>query len=85
MGSGKQLDQIAVNQSVVEFGSQKRSGIATMDNTKDDKRMLELSLVEVREDNSIIKGKIEEINGNHEELSKVYIVLFLSNMVQMQQ
>ena len=49
----------------------KQDGSPVLANMKDAKRLLELSLIEVREENSMLKGKIEEINSNHEELSKV--------------
>ena len=38
---------------------------------KDGKWLLEFSLDEVREENYMLKGKIDKINNNHEELSKV--------------
>ncbi|CAO2833220.1 unnamed protein product [Amaranthus hypochondriacus] len=48
----------------------KQDGSPVLANMKDAKRLLELSLIEVREENSMLKGKIDEINSNHEELSK---------------
>lgn len=72
IGSGKQLDLTKIGQSVteVENSSQKQNGIAGMTNFKDTKRLLELSLTEVKEENSKLKGKVDEINSNYEELSK---------------
>lgn len=40
---------------------------------KEEKNVLELSLTEVRAENSKLKGAIEEVNGTHAELGKVSI------------
>lgn len=42
-----------------------------IDAIKEDKRVLELSIVEVRTENSRFREKIDEVNGTHSELSKV--------------
>lgn len=41
---------------------------------REEKTLLELSLTEVRTENSKLSGKIEEVNGTHAELSKVCLV-----------
>lgn len=38
---------------------------------KQEKKMLELSIAELVEANSTLRGKIDDINSNHAELSKV--------------
>lgn len=70
--SGKQLDFTRIEDTTAEGASQKQDGFAGTTSTKDSKRLLELSLAEVREENSMLKGKVDEINNNHEELSKVF-------------
>lgn len=40
---------------------------------KEEKRILELSIAEVRAENSKIGGEIEELNNTHAELSKVLL------------
>lgn len=42
-----------------------------IDAIKEDKRVLELSLAEVRTENSRFREKIDEVNSTHSELSKV--------------
>lgn len=44
-----------------------------IDAIKEEKHVLELSLAEVREENSKLGGAIEEINSTHAELAKVFI------------
>lgn len=45
---------------------------------KEEKRLLELSIAEVRAENSKLGGEIAEVNSTHAELTKVYITIFLS-------
>lgn len=45
---------------------------AEIDTVRDEKKALESSLSEVREENIKLRGKIEEVNNNHTELSKVH-------------
>uniref|UniRef100_A0A803N7P4 Acyl-CoA-binding domain-containing protein n=1 Tax=Chenopodium quinoa TaxID=63459 RepID=A0A803N7P4_CHEQI len=66
----KQLDSTKTENTEVEGAGQKQDGFSGTTSVKDAKRLLELSLAEVREENSKLKGKIDEINSNHEELSK---------------
>lgn len=68
IGSGKQLDSIKMSVSVAEV----QDGFADNGNIKDAKRLLQSSLAQVKEENSMLKGKIDEINSNHDELSKVF-------------
>ncbi|XP_021743237.1 acyl-CoA-binding domain-containing protein 4-like isoform X2 [Chenopodium quinoa] len=70
IGSGKQLDSTKTENTEVEGAGQKQDGFSGTTSVKDAKRLLELSLAEVREENSKLKGKMDEINSNHEELSK---------------
>lgn len=42
---------------------------------REEKTLLELSLTEVRAENSKLTGEIEEINGTHAELSKVWLFM----------
>lgn len=69
-GSGKQLDLTKIQNTKDEAAGHKQDSFTSTTNIKDAKRLVELSLVEVRKENSVLKGKIDEINNNHEELSK---------------
>lgn len=45
---------------------------------KEEKNVLELSLAEVKAENSKLKGAIEEVNGTHAELGKVSFFLSIT-------
>lgn len=77
IGSGKQLDSIKMSVSVAEV----QDGFADNGNIKDAKRLLQSSLAQVKEENSMLKGKIDEINSNHDELSKVFADDYSSSLV----
>ena len=44
---------------------------------KEEKRLLELSIAEVRAENSKLGGEIDEVNNVHAELSKVGVTIFM--------
>ncbi|KMS98300.1 hypothetical protein BVRB_4g093690 [Beta vulgaris subsp. vulgaris] len=77
IGSGKQLDSIKMSVSVAEV----QDGFSDNGNIKDAKRLLQSSLAQVKEENSMLKGKIDEINSNHDELSKVFADDYSSSLV----
>jgi len=45
-----------------------------LDAVREDKKVMELSLTEARQENSRLREKIEEVNNTHAELSKVCLV-----------
>lgn len=64
IGSGKPVN------GLVKAECPKLDGISNSNETKEAKRLLESSLAEAREENSILQGKIDDLNGTHTELSK---------------
>lgn len=48
---------------------------------KEEKRLLELSIAEVRAENSKLSGEINEVNSTHSELTKVCMLQFSSRGV----
>lgn len=60
-----------LNSKIIPVDTSQKDISAEINSLKEEKKALELSLAEITADNSAIKTKIEEINGNHAELSKV--------------
>jgi hypothetical protein len=46
---------------------------------REEKKVSELSLAEVRAENTRIRGQIDEKNGTHSELSKVYFLWHITD------
>jgi len=63
----------SIGSGKTEYPSQEVS--SHTDETKEAKRLLESSLAEVREENSMLQGKIDDLNSTYAELSKVYAVI----------
>jgi len=70
-----QLDDMNYNSSV--NGHPKDDVTNKIEAIKEEKRILELSIAEVRAENSKLGGEIEEINNTHAELSKVCIAVLI--------
>lgn len=66
-----QLDDMNSNSHV--NGHSKDDVTDKFEAIKEEKRILELSIAEVRAENSKIGGEIEELNNTHAELSKVLL------------
>ena len=70
-----QLDDI--NSKLSANGHPKDDVTDKVEAIKEEKRLLELSIAEVRAENSKLGGEIEEINNTHAELTKVCITIFI--------
>jgi len=66
-----QLDYMNSNSHV--NGHSKDDVTDKIEAIKEEKRILELSIAEVRAENSKLGGEIEELNNTHAELSKVLL------------
>ena len=62
---------IDLNFNGVENNVPKKDMNIEIDAIKEEKRALELSFEEIRAENSKLREKIDELNSNHTELSKV--------------
>lgn len=70
-----QLDDINPKSSV--NGHHQTDVTIKIEAIKEEKRLLELSITEVRAENSKLGGEIHEVNNNHAELTKVCITTSL--------
>lgn len=73
LAKSEKLDfpQIINNFNGVENSVSKKDISIEIDTIKEEKRALELSIEEVRTENSRLREKVGELNSNHAELSKV--------------
>ncbi|GER33182.1 kelch repeat-containing protein [Striga asiatica] len=58
------------NSKVIAIDTTQQNLSVQINSLTEDKKALELSLAEIKTENSAIKAKIEEVNGNYAELSK---------------
>lgn len=65
------FSNINLNPRVIESNPSEQDLTIEIDAIKEDKKVLELSLAEVRAENSRLREKIDEVNSTHAELSKV--------------
>jgi hypothetical protein len=70
-----QLDDINPKSSV--NGHHHDDAAVKIEAIKEEKRLLELSIAEVRAENSKLGGEIHEVNSTHAELTKVCITISL--------
>lgn len=65
------FSNINLNPRVIESNPSEQDLTIEIDAIKEDNKVLELSLAEVRAENSRLREKIDEVNSTHAELSKV--------------
>ncbi|KAF5729456.1 acyl-CoA-binding domain-containing protein 4 isoform X3 [Tripterygium wilfordii] len=72
LAKSEKLDSsnLNLNSKGVENGLSKQNMTIEIDALKEEKRAMELSLAEVRAENSRLSEKIDEVNSTHAELSK---------------
>lgn len=73
LAKSEKLDfsDISLNANGVENNPSEQDVAIEMDAIKEEKNELELSLAEVRAENSRLREKIDEVHNTHAELSKV--------------
>lgn len=72
-----------LNSKVIPVDTSQQDLSVEINSIREEKKALELSLTEFMAENSAIKNKIEETNGNYAELSKVWYQNKILNFLQL--